>query len=218
MAGRSCYHGFNEASDAERQARFDKIQEWGGMMNASVDVNGRSNRMECATKLSVYMSNNFMWFDKSMVKFCYSEAAKGLLAREDCDDEGMKAGLLEATRTMFLSGYQLDGLLDTTDDEKYSSKKSAGLHHKSMSEKILIKEVNKVIPCACLDDLGRRAKAMNRDLCCAKCLKSESEKGSTLMKCSRCRTVKYCSRDCQVADWKVHKRACSRIVQEMNGA
>ena len=30
-----------------------------------------------------------------------------------------------------------------------------------------------------------------------------------LMKCSKCKTVSYCSRECQVADWKEHKKVCN---------
>ena len=30
----------------------------------------------------------------------------------------------------------------------------------------------------------------------------------TLYLCSRCRTISYCSRDCQVKDWKNHKSFC----------
>jgi TPR repeat protein len=33
-------------------------------------------------------------------------------------------------------------------------------------------------------------------------------------KCSRCRLVFYCSRDCQRADWKVHKPKCNAAVEE----
>jgi hypothetical protein len=35
-----------------------------------------------------------------------------------------------------------------------------------------------------------------------------SSKGN-LLRCSRCRNVYYCSRDCQVANWKAHKTICT---------
>ena len=41
---------------------------------------------------------------------------------------------------------------------------------------------------------------------CHSCHKSASE--VTLMKCAKCLTARYCSRDCQKADWKTHKKAC----------
>jgi hypothetical protein len=33
-------------------------------------------------------------------------------------------------------------------------------------------------------------------------------KGNDLKSCSRCKNVKYCSRECQVSDWPSHKTAC----------
>ncbi|EJD51619.1 hypothetical protein AURDEDRAFT_120897 [Auricularia subglabra TFB-10046 SS5] len=35
------------------------------------------------------------------------------------------------------------------------------------------------------------------------------KKGSSLSLCSRCHTVRYCSRDCQRRAWKTHKQACT---------
>ncbi|KAK8812196.1 hypothetical protein WA158_007430 [Blastocystis sp. Blastoise] len=42
---------------------------------------------------------------------------------------------------------------------------------------------------------------------CQKCGKYE-ENGQLYKKCSKCRSVYYCSRDCQVNDWKNHKEHC----------
>jgi hypothetical protein len=42
--------------------------------------------------------------------------------------------------------------------------------------------------------------------CCAQCGTTTSEK---LQKCSACKTVYYCNRECQVAHWKRHKPVCS---------
>ncbi|KAF2737373.1 hypothetical protein EJ04DRAFT_541889 [Polyplosphaeria fusca] len=40
---------------------------------------------------------------------------------------------------------------------------------------------------------------------CAVCHKT-----ANLKKCAKCQTTLYCSRDCQKADWKVHKKICSQ--------
>lgn len=34
---------------------------------------------------------------------------------------------------------------------------------------------------------------------------------SASLRCSKCSNTHYCSRDCQVKDWPVHKKVCSRI-------
>jgi len=47
---------------------------------------------------------------------------------------------------------------------------------------------------------------------CAKCQRQENLDspltGIKLSKCARCRVVQYCSKECQIRDWPVHKAAC----------
>jgi hypothetical protein len=43
---------------------------------------------------------------------------------------------------------------------------------------------------------------------CRHCNKIEAPGGAKLMKCQRCKQSYYCSKDCQVADWKIHKKTC----------
>lgn len=33
-------------------------------------------------------------------------------------------------------------------------------------------------------------------------------------RCSRCRSIAYCNRDCQEAHWKAHKKDCARLAQD----
>ncbi|CAH0395195.1 unnamed protein product [Bemisia tabaci] len=50
---------------------------------------------------------------------------------------------------------------------------------------------------------------------CSKCgdekRKNPTAKQQSLLKCSRCKTVQYCSVDCQKADWKQHKVFCKAM-------
>ncbi|TCD61260.1 hypothetical protein EIP91_008693 [Steccherinum ochraceum] len=43
---------------------------------------------------------------------------------------------------------------------------------------------------------------------------SKAELKASLSKCARCKFVFYCSRECQKADWKVHKPTCQAYVSE----
>ena len=50
---------------------------------------------------------------------------------------------------------------------------------------------------------------------CANC----KEKLKTLMSCAKCKKVRYCCRECQVADWKAgHKQLCLQLEAAGNGA
>jgi len=42
---------------------------------------------------------------------------------------------------------------------------------------------------------------------CANCGKREAK----MKKCSKCKTVPYCGRECQIADWRAHKARCREV-------
>ncbi|EFY84134.1 hypothetical protein J3458_003723 [Metarhizium acridum] len=46
------------------------------------------------------------------------------------------------------------------------------------------------------------------DTACTSCKKSPPE--VSLKRCAKCSTTPYCSKDCQKADWKSHKKTCGR--------
>ena len=52
---------------------------------------------------------------------------------------------------------------------------------------------------------------------CENCQKTESEAGQPHKKCARCKTS-YCSRECQKADWKQHKKICATIANATDSA
>jgi hypothetical protein len=39
-------------------------------------------------------------------------------------------------------------------------------------------------------------------------------KGDGVRKCSKCKTVGYCGRDCQKQDWKNHKKVCAQLANQ----
>lgn len=51
---------------------------------------------------------------------------------------------------------------------------------------------------------------------CANCQKEQQSESEPLQRCSRCRTTLYCSKDCQAADWKPHKRTCGKPARPTN--
>ena len=58
-------------------------------------------------------------------------------------------------------------------------------------------------------DLKSRMTAKNAKdlLCCGNC--GKDLKDSKPKRCSVCRMVCYCNKECQQANWKVHKKTCA---------
>jgi splicing suppressor protein 51 len=44
---------------------------------------------------------------------------------------------------------------------------------------------------------------------CTTCKKPQSELPIPLKRCAKCQSQAYCSRECQKAEWKVHKKTCA---------
>jgi hypothetical protein len=59
----------------------------------------------------------------------------------------------------------------------------------------------------CQFDVVACTAAMCRNLTCANSLTAN---GTRLLYCGKCMTAKYCSRECQLEHWKVHKKSCRR--------
>jgi hypothetical protein len=48
---------------------------------------------------------------------------------------------------------------------------------------------------------------------CHSCSKLQSQIAERLKRCDRCRSVAYCSVQCQRSDWRAHKKACTKSVK-----
>ena len=80
-------------------------------------------------------------------------------------------------------------------------------------EHSLVKFFRHRIPCSCLDKRYEEVKSITKVGFCynLQCkLPGGTAERSKIKYCSRCRCVTYCSRDCQEANWPVHKPICDR--------
>ncbi|KAK1737909.1 hypothetical protein QTG54_011203 [Skeletonema marinoi] len=81
----------------------------------------------------------------------------------------------------------------------------------------LVSFFRKRIKCTCLDKKHKEVKSIkkmgycNNVKCPLPCGKVERSK---MLYCTRCRDAYYCSRDCQEADWRGHKKSCKKTAEE----
>jgi hypothetical protein len=78
-------------------------------------------------------------------------------------------------------------------------------------EHTLVSFLKKHIPCCCLDEKYKEVKSTPKMSFCYNehcSLPGGRVERSKANPCSRCRSAFYCSRECQVADWKRHKFIC----------
>ncbi|KAI0697975.1 hypothetical protein BC835DRAFT_1269591, partial [Cytidiella melzeri] len=79
-----------------------------------------------------------------------------------------------------------------------------------MSYGVRIDSLATIIPCSLSALLSADPAAADAQNDCEMCHKSEE--GCALLRCSRCKT-KYCSKECQLRDWKTHKSKCTALHQ-----
>jgi MYND finger len=77
------------------------------------------------------------------------------------------------------------------------------------STRNLVRFFSSRIPCHCLDQKKRENREKLGRCCYKNCEKSALDK--SLMTCSKCLIIKYCSRDCQVSDWPEHRKLCRML-------
>jgi len=75
-------------------------------------------------------------------------------------------------------------------------------------ERELLRFFSKRISCSCLKDKYSDAKESQQKMgICDRCQVKLERK--SLMLCSRCKSIQYCSVECQHADWSNHKKLCT---------
>jgi MYND finger len=72
----------------------------------------------------------------------------------------------------------------------------------------LVRYLANAIPCSCMNNVLKEAKPFPKIGICCVCGKRNTN--VKLFKCSRCKIAEYCSKECQMADWKRHKTQCNR--------
>jgi hypothetical protein len=81
----------------------------------------------------------------------------------------------------------------------------------STDEHTLVKFFRSRIPCSCLDKKYKQVKSITKMGNCRNTdckLPGNKVARNAMIYCTRCSLVNYCCRDCQVDDWKRHRKEC----------
>jgi len=125
----------------------------------------------------------------------------------------LSRSLTIATLITLLENYDGNGCLNKTINSRGVATKLRDHDVRSSSvRRDALKFYSKRISCSCLKEMYQEARrTLPKTGICFGCQKEKER--VALSVCSRCMIEQYCSRDCQVANWPVHKRDCGICVK-----
>ena len=125
------------------------------------------------------------------------------------EDEGANQTLVLAHAILALENYTKTGDMFSAINGRGSAMKRRDICEGNKRD--LLKFYRKRISCSCLREMHLEArKTLPKVGECFHCRQVFDR--VSLMVCSRCRILQYCSRECQIAHWHEHKSTCDALV------
>mmetsp|Transcript_5930 Transcript_5930/g.8426 ORF Transcript_5930/g.8426 Transcript_5930/m.8426 type:complete len:288 (+) Transcript_5930:144-1007(+) len=126
---------------------------------------------------------------------------------QDVINGNMKRAQHAAICATLMNGY-LSDLSDVSTMKLYDIMQS--------NDKMILTYFRKRISCSCLDETRKEYKGVKKTgKCCNdQCpLPGRVAERSSLLYCTACKFVQYCSAECQKVNWKYHKHQCTSIAK-----
>jgi hypothetical protein len=157
--------------------------------------------------------------DAKLVRFCFAYATETILKGDM--EETVRKRDIELSRRLTILGIYLATWFKLGKDTFLGALRGLPLESSNQqmmldfeasigklgTDRGMVLFLSKQIPCSCLDESEKNAKQAAKTRRCTYC-SSEGLK-MELKKCSQCKSVQYCSKECQVADWRAgHKKEC----------
>ena len=210
-----CDHGFSPWPRGHVCAGF--VRTFAREFNDG-DTSVISDKMFSALKVTVTkrsMKYDAVWNDPDLLEqvmsYFLAEGTDMLLRMQD--DLACRSGALviffEMRRDRIASGGTLYDL--------WSYRKANELSKDTCDEHTLVSFFRKRIPCKCLDKRYKEVKSIEKMGHCDNpdCpLPDGKAVLSKFMNCERCQMMKYCSIECQKANWPYHKEFCASVSAE----
>jgi len=195
----SCWHGLpaNSEEVRRRNTAITGYMSRIGQLYHRLEEEGSSERemLEKGLKLyEVYWSLNASIVDELLVKAVFAAAADAVLNN-----------LCIEARTLAHLGIRFESDVYKTDARGRDAKRI-------ITDRGLKIYLASKIPCSCLKKLKKDAKHAPKMDRCYECQKEFLRQD--MMKCSGCKVARYCSKECQKADWsKCHKDQCQQFAE-----
>ena len=146
--------------------------------------------------------------------FCFHEPTNSLLVHnlQYCCTTGK---LISETQLPYIHSItsigvpnQEHSILAATDGDRIKFYKASPDYKNSLST---VKSTNSNSICKNPSDQEDGTEKTDQEVRCSfsKCLKPETDVPGGLKKCTRCKSALYCSKECQVKHWKMHRLTCS---------
>jgi hypothetical protein len=146
--------------------------------------------------------------DAEMERYWYAFATDALIRGNNMRRASSLAILGNYLATWFKLGK--DTFIGALQGIPVKSHQSQARGQKMSTDREVVLFLSRQIPCSCLDENKKNAKQIPKTRWCQYCFKEDLK--VELMKCSQCKLVGYCSKECQIEDWRRgHKSDCKQI-------
>ena len=161
---------------------------------------------------SLFKTHTQIWNDDSNKKMVMNIMTR-MGTNSILSGANLSLSLTIAQTITLLEYYDGNGCLNKTINSRGVATKFRDHDMRSSSvRRDALKFFSKRISCSCLKEMHQEARrTFPKTGICFGCQKEKER--VALSVCSRCMIEQYCSRDCQVADWPVHKTDCDCYVE-----
>jgi hypothetical protein len=207
----SCTHGENELFTAKNR---DEIHKVFPVFCESTPVFPRNFDALCS-----FMESNPDLADLNYAAAAYSLAAQNLLARDSSGTARQMFTLALTIEVFAKYGPEkvtadiatMDG---TRTMEPYLREWYKILRQARCDMRHAVILLSKKTPCGCLDETKELANELEREKICEGCeILYPRDQFQT---CFKCKIETYCSKECQVKDWPIHKKMCKCLASALD--
>ena len=211
----NCTHGYNPSSTFQARYCEDFMKKFTESYHSAITLLGDNSlyargysvtdafKIACSSFSSLIGTTNALRYRSNaehVNPFCLAEGTKIIL--DGKSDDARLPALLALITDVKMSDSGPQKMMELLAGDEHT----------------LVQFFRKQIPCSCLDEKYKEVKSITKMGICfnGDCpLPDRMATRSSMLCCTGCRMVNYCSKECQEADWPVHKEFCGLTAEEL---